>query len=200
MCFYLRGNEHFIQGDTYLTKRTKSSRFGCGLLEGLLRYISIEMMLDYLWSSEERWCILCVWPRVVILQSSQNKPKSEHYKEIFSRKVLWLFEDLYTFSISDINVLGFELLSSLSVMREYFFIVTILLSVPFLKIFWKENVLNKCFLFIFLNLICLFLICGSGWSLLLRRLLSSCGELGRPSHVVHGFLTAVSSIVAGQTL
>lgn len=57
----------------------------------------------------------------MILQSSQNKPKSEHDKEIFSRKVLWLFEDLYTFSISDINVSGFEPLSSLSVMQEYFF-------------------------------------------------------------------------------
>ena len=71
----------------------------------------------------------------MILQSSQKKPKAEHHKEIFSRKVLWLFEDLYTFSISDINVLGFEPLSSLSVMQEYFFIVTVLLSVLFLKIF-----------------------------------------------------------------
>ena len=50
----------------------------------------------------------------------------------------------------------------------------------------------------FLNHIYLFFIYGSGWSLLLRR--SSCGELGRPSGVVHGFLTAVSSLVAGQAL
>ena len=35
----------------------------------------------------------------------------------------------------------------------------------------------------FLNHIYLFFIYGSGWSLLLRRLLSSCGELGRPSGV-----------------
>ena len=41
---------------------------------------------------------------------------------------------------------------------------------------------------------------GSDCSLLLSRLFSSCGELGRPSSVVPGFLIAAASLVAGQGL